>query len=500
MSLVKKTLAGMRWTTLATVINVSFNIGFTAVMARLLTPAAFGLVAMAQIAIRFISYFAQLGVSPALVQKPSLTEKDIRAAFTVSVIVNTLLFLLMWLIAPKVSKFFDNSSIIYILRGLSSAFLFSGASVISMALLRRNLMFKKIAQVEVISYVIGYGLIGIGCAANGLGVWSLVLAVVGQELIVLVVSYTFVRHSIRPSSTWADIQYFLKYGGKYSTVGFLEYIGQNVDSLLIGRWFGESMLGVYNRAQMVVKLPMHHIGTTITKVLFPILSGAQDNLQKIANAFLVGWLLIGGLAFAISFSLIPAASDVVLTLLGPQWTSTIPIVKIAALAVPFAFLTVLSGIVCDAQGLLWPKLTIQIAALLTLSGAIYLLHDEGITGIAKAIALTEVVRLILYSGLHLHRLPITASDFIKINAAIIFISAFATLSVYFASQFALYYLTPAWLSLIIEVIAGGFSFILSFALVWLPLRALPAIVAIKKHLPIVDSIERYYPSILLKTS
>lgn len=490
MSLVAKTLSGMRWTTLAMVTNVGFNLGYTAVMARLLAPSAFGLIAMAQVAIRFLSYFAQLGVSPALVQKPELSERDIRAALTLSVFVNALLFAAMWLMAPLAAAFFGNSEVTPILRGLSAAFLFSGFSVISLGILRRNLKFKQLAVVEIASYILGYGVVGIGSALNGFGVWSLVFAVIGQEAITLAVSYAFVRHSLRPVFAWADIRHFLHYGGKYSVIGFLEYIGSNVDSLLIGRWYGDTVLGFYNRAQMLVKLPTFHVGTAITKVLFPVLSSAQDDKQKLARAYLAGWVLIGSLAASISLALVPAASDTVLTLLGPQWTAAIPIVEIAALAVPFAFLTRLSGIVCDAQGLLWPKLVIQLVTLAVLAVAIYFLRGDGAIGFARAMVIAEAFRLALYTGLHFGRLPLAVSEFLKANAAVIFIAAVTMLAVWQTARIAHTHDLAAWWSLLGEVAAGSAAFVLSFGLAWLWLRTMPAFVAIKRQLPLIDRIER----------
>ncbi|OYW35686.1 MAG: hypothetical protein B7Z35_14610 [Hydrogenophilales bacterium 12-61-10] len=500
MSLVAKTLSGMRWTTLAMVTNVSFNLGYTAVMARLLAPSAFGLIAMAQIAIRFLSYFAQLGVSPALVQKPELSERDIRAALTLSVGINALLFALMWLLAPLAGSFFGNPEVVPILRGLSAAFLLSGFSVISLGLLRRNLKFKQLAMVEIVSYILGYGVVGIGSAFQGYGVWSLVFAVIGQEAVTLVASYAFVRHSLRPVFAWADIRHFLHYGGKYSAIGFLEYIGANVDSLLIGRWYGETALGFYNRGQMLVKLPMHHIGNAVTKVLFPVLSSAQDDSQKMARGYLAGWVIIGSLAASVSLALIPAASDAVLTLLGPQWTAAIPIVEIAALAVPFAFLTRLSGIVCDAQGQLWPKFTIQLLTLAVLAIAIYYLRGDGVIGFALAMVVAEAFRLALYIGLHFRRLPIPLGEFLRVNAAVVFTAAATTLAVWQTARTAHAYELLPWWSLLGEVVAGGAAFALSFGLAWLWLRTLPAFVALKKQLPLVGRIERLFSAALVGRS
>jgi len=497
MSLVAKTLSGVRWTMLATVTNVSFNLGYTAIMARLLAPSAFGLIVMAQIAVRFLSYFAQLGMSPALVQKPELSERDIRAALTLSVAINILLFSLMLLLAPLAGSFFGNPEIIPLLRSLSAAFLLSGISVVSVSLLRRRLMFRQLAVVEIASYILGYGFVGIGCAFNGLGVWSLVFAVIGQEAITLAVSYAFIRHSLRPVFAWQDIRHFLHYGGKYSVIGFLEYIGANVDSLLIGRWYGEAILGFYNRAQTLVKLPMHQVGTAITKVLFPVLSSAQADKQKMAHAYLAGWVFIGSLAASISLALVPAASDAVLTLLGSQWTATIPIVEMAAFAVPFAFLTVLSGIVCDAQGLLWPKLVIQCLTLLVLGIAIHILRGDGALGFAKAMVITEAFRLTLYVGLHFARLPLSVSAFLKVNAAVVFTAAATSLAVWQTARFAHGQAFPAWASLIAEIATGGVVFTLSFGLPWLWLRRMPAFLTLKNYLPLVGRIERIFPAALL---
>lgn len=478
--------------------NVIFNLGYTALMARVLAPSAFGLIAMAQIAIRFLSYFAQLGVSPALIQKPKLTERDIRAALTLSVLVNAMLFGLMWLLAPLAGRFFGNVEIVPILRGLSSAFLFSGFSVVSVSLLRRDLRFKQLAFLEIASNIIGYGFVGIGGALHGLGVWSLVFAVIGQEAITLAVSYAFVRHSLRPLFSWREIGHFLTFGSKYSVIGFLEYIGANIDSLLIGRLFGETMLGFYNRAQTLVKLPMHHVGNAIAKVLFPVLSSAQDDKEKMAHAFIAGWVLIGSLAASISLSLIPSASDAVETLLGAQWKAIIPIVEIAALAVPFAFLTVLSGGVCDAQGLLWPKLAIQCVTMMVLGIAIYFLANEGAIGFAKAMVITEAVRLALYIALHFRCLPLAISDFLRANLAIAFTATLSMQAVSQATKLTHTQAFPYWASLLAEISTGALAFAVSFALAWLWLRRMPAFLAIKERLPLLNRIERLYPVALIE--
>jgi len=251
---------------------------------------------------------------------------------------------------------------------------------------------------------------------------------------------------------------------------------------------------------MLVKLPMHHIGNAVTKVLFPVLSSAQADTRKMAHGYLAGWVIIGSLAASVSLALIPAASDAVLTLLGPQWTAAIPIVEIAALAVPFAFLTRLSGIVCDAQGLLWPKLTIQVMTLAVLAIAIYYLRGDGVIGSALAMVVTEGFRLALYIGLHFRRLPIPLGEFLRVNAAVVFTAATTALAVWQTARIAHAHGLLPWWSLLGEIVAGGAAFALTFGLAWLWLRTLPAFVALKKHLPLLDRIERLYPAALVGRS
>lgn len=489
MSLIAKALSGMRWGALATGTTIIINLGYTAIMARLLAPSAFGLIAMAQIAIRFLSYFAQLGVGPALVQKQTLSDEDIRAALTLSVLVNGSLFAIMWLAAPLAGVFFHTPEIVPILRGLCAAFLFSGISVVPIHLLRRKLRFKQLAIIETTSYAFGYGVVGIGCALSGLGVWSLVFAVLGQEAVTLALAYAMTRHSLRPLLSTRHFAHFVRFGSKYSVIGFMEYIGGNLDSILIGRWLGDTALGYYNRAQMLVRLPVHHVANMLAKVIFPVLSSTQSDKPKLAQAFLAGWFLIGCVAGTISLALIPAATDAVHTLLGERWTSIVPVVQIAALAVPFAFLTVLTGSVCDAQGILWPKLAIQSATLVVLVAAILALRAEGTSGFAKAMVIAEAFRLLLYVILHFRLLPIDLRAFVLVNLAVATIAGGTSLAIWQTTLLLDGHAWPAPFRLIAEGLGGGLAFLTGLLLSWSWLRLLPAFQGIRDRLPWLRRLE-----------
>jgi len=175
------------------------------------------------------------------VQKPDLSERDIRAALTLSVAINALLFALMWLLAPLAGRFFwQPGRRSHPARSVGSIFAERVFRDIAWPAAPPPYVLSNSPWSKSCPTILGYGVVGIGSAFQGFGVWSLVFAVIGQEGITLAASYAFVRHSLLPLFAWHDIRHFLHYGGKYSAIGFLEYIGANVDSLLIGRWYGET--------------------------------------------------------------------------------------------------------------------------------------------------------------------------------------------------------------------------------------------------------------------
>lgn len=158
-------------------------------MARLLDPAAFGLVAMSGVVLRFGSYFAQMGIGPALVQKENLSAEDISAGFTSCFLLSIIFFILAWLLAPLSTYLFDNTALIPIIRVMALSFVLTGLSTTATSLLRRNLEFGSLAIIDIASYALGYGAVGVVLAFNGFGVWSLVVAALSQGVLSASLAY-----------------------------------------------------------------------------------------------------------------------------------------------------------------------------------------------------------------------------------------------------------------------------------------------------------------------
>lgn len=391
-SLTYQTLRGLNWSYLSTVANGVLQIGFTAVMARLLEPAAFGLVAMAGVVLRFGSYFAQMGIGPALVQKENLSKEDVSVAFTSCFLLSIIFFVSAWLLAPLSTYLFDNTAVIPIIRVMTLSFVLTGLSTTATSLLRRNLEFRSLAIIDIITYGLGYGVVGVVLAFNGFGVWSLVVAALSQGVLSALLAYLLTRHSLILRFRWSYYKGLYFYGSRISVISFLEFIGLNLDTLAIGHLLGATPLGIYNRAFTLVNLPMYHLTTTFSKVLFPSFSRVQSDIRRLERAYFSSLVVVATLVIPICLGAMVASREIVLVVLSEKWSAAIPVLQILAVAAPFSALAHFGGILCDATGNLNPKFFLQIASIAVLIMLFLFLRHFGLKGFAFAVLIEEMLR------------------------------------------------------------------------------------------------------------
>ncbi|SNC66430.1 Membrane protein involved in the export of O-antigen and teichoic acid [Hymenobacter gelipurpurascens] len=398
-SLTSATLRGMQWTTLATIATAVMQIGYTAVMARLLDPAAFGLVAMAGVVLRFGGYFAEMGLGHALVQRPQLTPYTIRAVFTASMVLGIAVAGIMWLLAPLAVFFLKNEGVVPLVRALSLGFVVNAAGMTASSLLRRELQFDTLAKIDIAAYVLAYGGLGIGLAWAGAGVWSLIAASLAQQFLVTVFAYATVRHSVKFLLGWEHYAPLLSYGGQVSVISFLEFLNTNMDTLLIGRLLGSAPLGIYNRAYMLLYLPAYFLSFSVGKVAFPAFSQLQEDPRRLGAVYLTCTTLVASLILPLCAGVAIAAPEIVRVLLGPRWTEAVPVLQVLSLAIPLIMTTLFAGIVADARANLRQKMALNLQYITLLVLLFLGLYRFGLLGIAAAIGLGEIARAGLYMRL-----------------------------------------------------------------------------------------------------
>lgn len=479
-SSLSKTLHGIGWGGLSTVVNVLFQLVFMAVMARLLDPVHFGLIAIANVMLRFLTYFAQLGVGPALIQKPELNDGDVRAALSVSLGISALCTIAAIFAAPFIADYFVMPMLEPVIQALSVNFLLGGLTAVSMSLLRREMRFKHVAIIEIIAYVLGYGLVGITLAYLDFGVWALVGAVLSQSTLSALLAYLFSRHEFGWRHQKSQRTHFISFGARYSLIGFIEFLSGSLDSLIVGKFFGAAAAGIYGRASLLSNLPVQQPANIITRALFPVISRLGD--QRQIASLQISALVLGSYAFAISLGMIAAAPDIVRVLLGDKWLEAIPILQILALAVAPQYLSHLVGVTLDAMGALKPKLRIQAGVLTLQIVAFALLLPYGVLGVAGAIVLAEWTRFMLMAGLIVRLLHPPLHEF-RLILSIALLAGLVSFGMIWLAAHALPTEVPRWLHLLLEIVAGGVALV---GVSWLSRKALG-------RLPVVGELARRLP-------
>jgi PST family polysaccharide transporter len=332
-SLARSTLVGLIWEYSSVLAQVVLQLLVLGILSRLLSPEDFGLIGIALIFVGFAALFSQLGVGPAIVQRSSLTLEHIRVGFTLSVSLSLVMLLILWFSAPLLAHFFQTNDLIHVLRGVSLSFPLTGLGVVSEALLRRNLQFRKVMQVNVLAYVFGYACIGILLAWFGWGVWALVGALLGQSLVKSVLLFMVHPHPKRPLLTRRESEDLLYFGGGFTLARVFNYGANEGDNFVIGRVLDPAALGVYTRAYRLMMMPATYLGQALARVLFPVMARIQDDAQRLTRTYLTGMAVTSLVAAPASVLMVAMAGEIVEVILGSQWSDTIIPFQILAFGV-----------------------------------------------------------------------------------------------------------------------------------------------------------------------
>lgn len=374
---------------------------YTSTISRILSPRAFGVIALGLIAVRFGTHMSQLGVSSALVQRTTIDPIDIRSAFSTSWLLGFLAFGVFWVVSPLLSELLVTPSLTPVARVLGASFLLNGLGITSQGLLRRQRRFRYLAIVETVSYSLAYPVVGIVLASRGFGVWSLVVASLFQIAIQVTMWYAVVRHPLRPSFNPLSIRHLYGFGAPVSAIGFLEFTTINADTLAVGKFAGPGVLGQYGRASLLVALPIQQLARAVTQVLFPSFSRIKDDRERVAASFMSGLAIFTGTLAPACAVLVAVAKPLVRVLLGDQWDLAAQLLPYIALAVVLETLTNLPAVIAEAVGALREKLIIQIATLGLVVGFVWLAVQRGGRPheLALAWGVAQLIRHFAYLGL-----------------------------------------------------------------------------------------------------
>lgn len=314
------------------------SLASTMVLARLLTPRDFGLVAMVTTVMGFLQVFKDAGLSTATVQQESITHAQVSNLFWINVGISGFMGVTVVASSPVIAWFYREPRLVPIALVLSLTFLLSGSTVQHLALLNRQMRFKVIALIEVGSMSVGF-LTGILMALRGYGYWSLIGASLSMEATGVLFTWSASRWRPQLPARLSGTRPLLRFGASLSAGSFIYHFSSGVDSALIGQRYGPDSVGLYSRAMALLMRPLEQLLNPINAVLLPALSRLQTQPERYRRTFLQVYDAIALAGFACAGLLLALAHPLTLVLLGPTWEEAAVIFAaftIAALYLPLS--------------------------------------------------------------------------------------------------------------------------------------------------------------------
>lgn len=382
------------------------QIGSTAVLARLLTPGDFGLIAMVTAITGFVAMFKDAGLSMATVQRERITHAQVSTLFWINVALSIAVMLCVAALAPAIAWFYGEPRLNGITFALAATFIFGGLTVQHQALLRRQMRFRALAIIDVSSLLAGIAT-AIIMAIAGFGYWSLVGMTAGTTVANCLFVWLASGWRPGPAVRGSGVRSMLAFGGGLTGFNVLNYFTRNADNIIIGYFLGSGPLGIYSRAYNLLMMPIRQFNVPVTSVMVPALSRLQDDPQRYRRAYLRA---IGTLAFVgmplVAF-LFVVADEVVRILLGPGWEEAATIFRWLAPAAMLGAINVAPGWLCVTFGrakvqVLWAAISAPVMVAGFMVGAMW-----GILGVAAAFSITWCIMFLVFVAMACRSSPVT---------------------------------------------------------------------------------------------
>lgn len=398
-SLTHRTIRGMAWVAWWSGAIAVMRLGVLVLLTRLLAPADFGVVSAAMVFITFSLNFSQLGMGPALVQRPALEARHTSTAFFASAALGVLVAGVVWVAAPIIARFFHMDQLVPVVRALAFVFPIAGLSVAPESLLQREMRFRLLANRDVLAYGLGYGVVGVALALLGYGVWALVVAQLTQAVLRTAILLHSGPPILRARPTWQSFLELMDYGVGQSVGRLGVIVANQADNLVVGRWLGPVALGEYNRAFQLVSVPTTLLGDVFDRVLFPTMARVQDDPRRLGSAFLQGTAVLALLTLPAGVVIAVLAPELVAVAFGSRWAGLVPPFQVLALGATFRTSYRLSDSLSRATGQVYRRAWRQILyAGLVFLGA-FLGHYGGLTGVAAGVLAALFVNFLLMAQL-----------------------------------------------------------------------------------------------------
>ena len=403
-SLKQKTVKGVAWTSLNQVVTLGFGFVIGVILARLLNPSDYGLLAMIGVFNAIAFALLDSGFGNALIRKPDLTEDDNTTAFYFNLVAGVVMFGVIWLIAPWVSVFYDKPILTQLLRVEAMLLIVTSFKIVQNTQLTRSLNFKAKMIINVTSQVIA-GVVAIVAAYQGFGVWSLVVQHIVSGVTSLVLLW--IISPWRPCGRWSktSFKYLWGYGSKLLASGLLDRIYTNIYPIVIGKCYSAADLGQYTRAKQYAGLPSGTLTGVLQQVTFPVLSQIQEDDGRLADSYRRMLRFTVFLVFPSMMGMAALAHPLVISLVTEKWAQCVPFLKVICFASMWYPVHAINLNLLQVKGRSDLFLRLEIIKKVIITVAIFVCVPFGIMGICIGSVCTSIICLVIntyYTGKLIH--------------------------------------------------------------------------------------------------
>lgn len=321
--------SGVIWSAIDKVASSGIQLILNLILARLILPEEFALVAMISIIIAIGQTFIDSGFSQSLIHRQNRTESDFTTVFVFNIVVASLLYALIYVSAPLVSTFYSNQIFTPLTRLVSLNLVISSFSIVQRAVLTIRTDFKTQAIVSLIA-ILCSGFVGIYMTYKGYGVWSLVAQTLSYQLIAAMLLWLIVKWRPKAKVSKESFNIMFSYGSKLLVSRLINTICQNCHSLIIGKYYTRSNVAYFTNANQISLYSACYLNEIILRALFPIQCEMQNDIEKSVRFFYKMTSLSCFIIFPLMATIIVLSEPFVMTILTPEWIGMVHLMQIIA--------------------------------------------------------------------------------------------------------------------------------------------------------------------------
>lgn len=448
-SLKNKTVKGVGWSAADAFLGqgVTFIVGL--VLARLLSPAEYGLIGICLIFTTILAGVVDSGFSNALIRKTDVSNDDYNTMFIINMVLSIILYLLLFLISPNISIFFGRPELTKLIRVMGLILLLQASSITQVTILTKKLDFKTKTKASLFS-AISSGIIGITMALFGMGVWSLIGQKLSQTFLYSLALWYLNKWFPTFKISGTSFRYMWGFGWKIMLSGLLNNIWNQLYQVVVGKFYSPTTLGQYSRSKEYSNIFSSQITSIVQRVSYPVLSQIQDDKERLISAYRKVIKMTMFITCICMLGLGAIAEPLIHCLIGSKWHEAATYLPLICLSMSFYPLHAINLNMLQVQGrsdvFLYLEIIKKIIGLVPIIIGVY-----NIYWMLIALIITGVLSFFLNSYYTGKKLGYTSMMQLKDVAPDYFISFLIAISVYFLKFIPVSY----WIILPLQVFLGG---------------------------------------------